>query len=198
MQTGQNLLVLPSFVELSPLPLLKFGLLLSVISELMLTCLDDRMVNTSNGRAKAENSQENRSPPLPASLAQAIASIHKSHDEQTKLLQQLMANSTCGGNGASNAPAPASTTYSDFAATHPLLFTKAGESLRPTIGFVQSSLSLGSYSARRCRRLSPLCSSYVLTPACGGPTTHPLAPWTTRCRGLSSALVSTPTTFPQA
>jgi hypothetical protein len=62
-------------------------------------------------------------------LAQAIASILKSHDEQTELLWQFVANSTHGGNGARNAPAPAPTTYSDFATTHPPLFTEAGEPL---------------------------------------------------------------------
>jgi hypothetical protein len=45
------------------------------------------------------------------------------------LLRQLVANSTCGANGAKNAPALAPTTYSDFTATHPLLFTEAGEPL---------------------------------------------------------------------
>jgi hypothetical protein len=40
-----------------------------------------------------------------------------------------MANSTRSGNGARNAPAPAPTTYSDFAATHPPLLTEAGEPL---------------------------------------------------------------------
>jgi hypothetical protein len=40
-----------------------------------------------------------------------------------------VANSTRGGNGAKNALAPAPTTYSDFAATHPPLFTEAGEPL---------------------------------------------------------------------
>jgi hypothetical protein len=35
-------------IELSPLPLLKFALMLSLISKLMVTCLDDRMVNTHN------------------------------------------------------------------------------------------------------------------------------------------------------
>jgi hypothetical protein len=62
-------------------------------------------------------------------LAQAIISILESRDEQTELLRQLVANSTHGGNGARNAPAPAPTTYSDFVATHPLLFTEAGEPL---------------------------------------------------------------------
>jgi hypothetical protein len=62
-------------------------------------------------------------------LAQAIASILESHDEQTELLQQLVANSAHGGHGARNAPALAPTTYSDFAATHPPLFTEAEEPL---------------------------------------------------------------------
>jgi hypothetical protein len=62
-------------------------------------------------------------------LAQAITSILESHDEQTELLWQLVANSTCGGNGARNALALALTTYSDFVATHQPLFTEAGEPL---------------------------------------------------------------------
>jgi hypothetical protein len=97
-------------IELSPLPLLKFALVLSLISKLMVTCLDDRMVNTRNGRAGAENSQGNGNPPPPLSLAQAIASILDSHDEQTELLRQLIANSTRGGSGERNDPAPAPTT----------------------------------------------------------------------------------------
>jgi hypothetical protein len=44
------------------------------------------MVNTHNGRAGAESSQGNGNPPLPPSLAQAIASILESRDEQTELL----------------------------------------------------------------------------------------------------------------
>jgi hypothetical protein len=87
------------------------------------------MVNTHNMRNKGENSQGNENPPPPPSLAQAIASIFESRDEHTELLQKLVANSTRGGNGARNAPAPAPTTYSDFAATHPPLFTEVGEPL---------------------------------------------------------------------
>jgi hypothetical protein len=62
-------------------------------------------------------------------LAQAIASILESRDEQTELLRQLVVNSTRGGNEVRNSPALALTTYSDFAATHPSLFTEAGETL---------------------------------------------------------------------
>jgi hypothetical protein len=65
-------------MELSPLPLLKFALVLSLISKLM--------VNTRNVQNGAENSQGNENPPSPPSLAQAIASILESHDEQTELL----------------------------------------------------------------------------------------------------------------
>jgi hypothetical protein len=106
-----------------------FALMLSLISKLMVIYLDDRMVNTRIVRNEAENSQGNRNQPPPPSLAQAIASILESRDEQTELLRQLVANSTHGGNGARNAPAPALTTYSDFTATHPPLFTEAGEPL---------------------------------------------------------------------
>jgi hypothetical protein len=41
-----------------------------------------------------------------------------------------VANSARGGHGARNAPALAPTTYGDFTATHPLLFTEAGEALK--------------------------------------------------------------------
>jgi hypothetical protein len=40
-----------------------------------------------------------------------------------------VANSTRGGHGARNTSAPTPTTYDDFAATHPPLFTEAGEPL---------------------------------------------------------------------
>jgi hypothetical protein len=116
-------------VELSPLPLLKFALLLSLISMLMVTCLADRMVNTRNGRAGAKSAQGNRNLPPPPSLTQVIASILESRDERTELLRQLMANSTCGGNEERNAPTPTLTTYGNFAATHPPLFIEAGEPL---------------------------------------------------------------------
>jgi hypothetical protein len=80
-RSGHNLPLFSVIVELSLLPLLKFAKLLSLISKLMVTCLDDRMVNTRNGRAVAENVQGNGNPPPLPSLAQAIASILESHDE---------------------------------------------------------------------------------------------------------------------
>jgi hypothetical protein len=128
-RSGQNLSLFSVIVELSPLPLFKFALLLSLISKLMVTCLHDRIVNTHNGRAGAESTQGNGNPPPLSSLDKAIATILESRDEQTKLLRQLVANSARGGNGARDAPAPTLTTYGDFAATHPPLFTEAGEPL---------------------------------------------------------------------
>jgi hypothetical protein len=87
------------------------------------------MVNTHNRRAGVENAQGNGNLPPPPSLAQAIASILESQDEQTELLRYLMANSARGGNGARNTPALAPTTYGEFTTTHPPLFIEAGEPL---------------------------------------------------------------------
>jgi hypothetical protein len=86
-RSGQKLLLFSIIAELSPLPLLKFAILLSLISELMATCLDDRMLNTCNRRVGAENPQGNGNPTPPSTLAQAIASILESLDEHTELLQ---------------------------------------------------------------------------------------------------------------
>jgi hypothetical protein len=52
----------------------------------MVTCLNDRMVNTHNGRGDPESAHPNRNPSPPPTLAQAIASILDSHDELTELL----------------------------------------------------------------------------------------------------------------
>jgi hypothetical protein len=70
--------------------------------------------------------------------------------------------------------------------------------LRPTIDFVQSSPSLGSYVVRRCRKLSSPHNSYMVMPAHGETITPPLTPRTTKCRGLSSAVLSVPTTSQHA
>jgi hypothetical protein len=77
-RSGHNLPLFSIMVELSPLPLLKFAILLSFISKLMVICLDDRMVNTRNGGAGAESAQGNGNQPPPPRLAQAIASILES------------------------------------------------------------------------------------------------------------------------
>jgi hypothetical protein len=74
-RSGQSLLLFYVSAELSPLPFLKFAILVSLILELMVTCLDYRMVKTHNGQFGAEDAQGNGNPPPVPSLAQAMASI---------------------------------------------------------------------------------------------------------------------------
>jgi hypothetical protein len=126
------------------------------------------MVNTQNGRGDPKPTHSNRKPPSLPTLAQAIALILESRDEQTELLWQLVANSSRGGHGSRNAPAPAPTTYGFFAATHPPLFTEAGEAFETDHWLRVIESKLGSYTARRSKRLSSSCSSCVATPAHGG------------------------------
>jgi hypothetical protein len=66
--------------------------------------------------------------------------------------------------------------------------------LRLTTGFGSWSPGLGSCTAPKCRRPSSLRSSCGVTPACGEPTTPPLAPRITMCHGLSSLMPSALTT----
>jgi hypothetical protein len=131
-------------------------------------------------------------------LAQATASILESHDEQTVLLRQLVANSTRGGNGARNAPAPAPTTYSDFATTHPPLFTEAGEPLEVDhwLRVMESKFGLlrctevqkTLFAAQQLRGdASAWWANYTAT-----------RPADYEVRGLSSEMPSAPTISPQA
>jgi hypothetical protein len=117
-----------------------------LISELTVTHLNNRMVNTHNLRGDPKPTLLNRNPPPPPTLAQAIASFLESRDEQTKLLWQLVANSILarGGNGARNNHAQAPTTYGDFPATHPPLFTEVGEPLEANnwLNMIESKFGL--------------------------------------------------------
>jgi hypothetical protein len=71
-----------------------------LISELTITHLNGRMVNTRNrGGGGPEPSLLNGNPPLPLILEQAIASILESQDEGTELLWKLVANSTSARGG---------------------------------------------------------------------------------------------------
>jgi hypothetical protein len=94
-----------------------------------MTYLNKRMVNPHNGMGDPMPTHPNGNLLPPTTLAQAIASILESRDEQTKLLRQLVANSARGGHEARNAATPAPSTYGDFTGTHPPLFTEAGEPL---------------------------------------------------------------------
>jgi hypothetical protein len=77
----------PLFEELSPYHCLSVPNCRVSISELMVTCLNDRMLNTRNGRGDPEPAYPNGNPLPPQTLAQAIASILESHDEQTEMLR---------------------------------------------------------------------------------------------------------------
>jgi hypothetical protein len=161
----------------------------------MVTLLNDSMVNTRNGRANAEASQANGpNPPPSLTLAQAIASILKSRDEQTELLHQLVNNSPRGGNGARNAQGQAPTTYGEFwpLIHQPLLKTLSR--CRLNIGCAPSSTSLGSSTARSIRRPTSSRNSYWEMLVHGGPTKPPLAPRTTKCCGPSFMMPSAPIT----
>jgi hypothetical protein len=76
----------PLFAELSPYHCLSLSYCRLLISELMVTCLNYIMVNTHNERDDLEPAHPNGNPSPPPTLAQPIASILKSRDEQTKLL----------------------------------------------------------------------------------------------------------------
>jgi hypothetical protein len=51
-----------------------------------MTCLNERMVNTHNGKGDPESAHHNGNLPPPLTLAQAITSIIDSHEEKTELL----------------------------------------------------------------------------------------------------------------
>jgi hypothetical protein len=61
------------------------------------------MVNTRDGSVDAESVQPDGHSSPPPTLAQVIASIHESRDEQTELLCLLVTNSHCDGTMVGNA-----------------------------------------------------------------------------------------------
>jgi hypothetical protein len=94
----------------------------------MVSHLHDSMVSTHDGSADAETAQPGgHSSPLPT-LAQVIASICESRDEQTELLR-LVTNSNCDGTKVGNARDQGRSSYVEFLATHPPTFTEASEPL---------------------------------------------------------------------
>jgi hypothetical protein len=74
-----------------------------LISELMVSHLHDSMVSTRDGSADAETAQPGEQSSPPPTLAQVIASIHESREEQTELLRLLVTNSTHDGTMVGNA-----------------------------------------------------------------------------------------------
>jgi hypothetical protein len=129
MQLGQIQCLLHFTLELSHLRLLKFGLLLRLISELTISHLHDSMVSTHDGRAYAKAAQPDGHSSPPPTLAQVITSICEPRDEQTKLLHRLVINSNREGIAVSNAQDQARSSYVKFLVTQPPTFAEARELL---------------------------------------------------------------------
>jgi hypothetical protein len=68
-----------------------------LISELTVSHLHDSMVSARDGSADAETPQSGGHLSPPPTLAQVIASIRESRDEQTELLRLLITNSNWDG-----------------------------------------------------------------------------------------------------
>jgi hypothetical protein len=100
-----------------------------LIPELTVSHLHDSMVSARDGSADAETTQSGGHSSPPPTLAQVIASIRESRDEQTELLRLLVTNSSRDGNVVGNARDQAQSSYVKFLATHPPTFTEATEPL---------------------------------------------------------------------
>jgi hypothetical protein len=84
-------------------------------------------VSARDGSVDAEAPQPGGHSSSPSTLAQVIASIHESRDEQTELLRLLVTNSNCDGVVIGNAREQARSSYVEFLATQPPTFTEASE-----------------------------------------------------------------------
>jgi hypothetical protein len=65
--------------------------------------LHDNMVSARDGSADAETAQSGGHSSPPPTLAQVLASIRESRDEQTELLRLVVINSNCDGTVVGNA-----------------------------------------------------------------------------------------------
>jgi hypothetical protein len=91
--------------------------------------LHDSMVSARVGSADAETPQPGGHSSPPLTLAQVIASIRESRDEQTDLLHLLVTNSNRDGIVIGNARDQAQSSYVEFLATQLPTFTEASEPL---------------------------------------------------------------------
>jgi hypothetical protein len=87
------------------------------------------MVSTHDESVDAETAQPDGHSLPPPTLAQVIASICESRDEQTELVRLLMTNSNYNGTVVGNARDQAWSSYVEFLATQPPTFTEASEPL---------------------------------------------------------------------
>jgi hypothetical protein len=91
--------------------------------------LHDSMVSTCDGSADAETTQPDGHSSPPPTLAQVIASIRESRDEQTELLHLPVTNSNRDGTVVGNAWDQARSSDVEFLTTQPPTFTEASEPL---------------------------------------------------------------------
>jgi hypothetical protein len=110
--------------------------------------LDDNMVSTRDGSVDTETVQPDGHSSPPSTLAQVIASIRESRDEQIDLLRLLMTNSNHDGTVVSNARDQARSYYVEFIATQPPTFTEASELLEADhwLHTIESKLDLLNYT----------------------------------------------------
>jgi hypothetical protein len=91
--------------------------------------LHDSMVSARDGSAGAKTTQPGEHSSPPPTVAQVIASIHESREDQTELLRLLMTNSNRDSTMVGNARDQARSSYVEFLATHPPTFAEASEPL---------------------------------------------------------------------
>jgi hypothetical protein len=117
------------YLQVVTLPLPNLDYYGDLISILTVTHLDGSMVSTRDGSVDAEATQQDgHSLPLPT-LAQVIASIRESRDEQTKLLRLLMTNSNRDGTTIGNTRDQAWSSYVEFLTIQPPTFTEVSDPL---------------------------------------------------------------------
>jgi hypothetical protein len=110
--------------------------------------LHDSMVSARDGSADVETAPSGGHSSPPPTLAQVIASIRESREEQTELLRLLVTNSNRDGTVVGNARDQARSSYVEFLATHPATFTEANEPLEADhwLHTVESKFDLLNYT----------------------------------------------------
>jgi hypothetical protein len=110
--------------------------------------LHDSKVSTRDGSADAETAQSGGHSSPPPTLAQVIALIRESREEQNELLHLLMTKSNRDDTVVGNARDQARSSYVEFMATHPPTFTEASEPLEADhwLHTVESKFDLLNYT----------------------------------------------------
>jgi hypothetical protein len=132
-------------------------------------------------------------PPPPPTLAQAIAAILESRDEQTELLCQLV---VAMGRETPMDPLPPPTWTFWQPVRQPSL--KQENRLRLITGCTPLSQYLGSCTAPSTKRHSLQPSNSWTMLGHGGPTSPLHCQPTTKCSGWSSVMLLGPSIFPRA